>query len=111
MRGSKMEKLFQEKLSEKLKNDLKESETRNFTASSLCETFGNLALGCQFLTWLCHKIDYYHSRLLSIVKNFNCQYKPRNTLSESIHQEIYKFWLHPDYSITSTDFVCGMDEI
>lgn len=57
MRGSKMEKLFQEKLSEKLKNDLKESETRNFTASSLCETFGNLALGCQFLTWLCHKID------------------------------------------------------
>lgn len=68
-----MEKLFQEKPLEKLKNDLKESEMRNFTASSLCETFGNLELGCQFLTWLCHEIDYYPSRLLLIVKNFNCQ--------------------------------------
>ena len=76
----------------------------------LIESFGNLLSGNKFLSWLANELDYFPSRLKTLlIHNHEKIFLPRNCLPNDVLKEIYQFWIKN--SISSTDSKSGRDEM
>ena len=75
----------------------------------LIESFGNLLSDNKFLSWLANKLDYFPSRLKTLIDNHEKVFLPRNCLPNDVLKEIYHFWIKN--SIPSTDRRSGRDEM
>ena len=111
----KYEKVFLDKILEKLEQDVKNKCHKDKTVEFLFETFCDMILlNDDFVSWLSKKLDYDRPmRLFDIIKKYTSEFKkwqPRNSLPQSMHHEIYAYWLKPEVSITTVDRRNGRDE-
>ena len=67
----------------------------------LIESFGNLLSDNKFLSWLANKLDYFLSRLKTLIDNQEKVLLPSNCFPNDVLKEIYYFWIKN--SIPSTD--------
>ena len=93
----------------KIKDDIKNPHTQKATVKLLIESFGNFLSDNKFLSWLANKLDYFPSRLKTLIDNHAKVFLPRNCLPNEVLKEIYHFWIKN--SIPSTGRRSGRDEM
>ena len=58
------------------KNDIKNPHTKKAAVKLLIESFGNLLSDSKFLSWLANKLDYFPSRLKTLIDNHEKSFSP-----------------------------------
>lgn len=75
------------------------------------ECFSESLDNYKFICWLANNLEIKPCRLKQIMKNFNKEFAPRNSLSPTFHQSILNFWLKKGNSIISSDRRNGRDVV
>ena len=96
-----MRRTFKLLLLKKIKDDIKNPNTKKAAVKLLIEPFGNLLSDNKFLSSLANKLDYFPSRLKTLTDNHEKVFLPRNCIPNDVLKEIYHFWIKN--SIPSTD--------
>ena len=84
---------FQALIIKKIKDDIKNPYTKKAAVKLLIESFGNLLSDNKFLSCLANKLDYFPSRLKTLIDNYEKDFLPRNCLPNGFLKEIYNFWI------------------
>ena len=109
----KYQNAFLDKILEKLKEDIKSKNLKRTAFEFLYDAFGSMLVeNKDFVYWLAKKLGYKPCRLHEIILKYTSEYTwtPRNSLPQSIHHEIYNYWLKPEVSIISVDRRNGRNE-
>ena len=75
----------------KIKDDIKNPHTQKAAVKLLIESFGNVLSDNKFLSWLANELDYFPSRLKTLIDNHAKVFLPRNCLPKKFLKEIYHF--------------------
>ena len=82
---------FQTLIIKKIKDDIKNPLTKKAAVKLLIEFFGNLLSDNKVLSWLANKLDYFPSRLKTLINNHEKFLLPRSCLPNDVLKEIYHF--------------------
>ena len=94
---------FRNKVLNKLKTDMKSSDSKSSAGKCLIESFGDLLDDYNFVYWLAEQLELKPCRLKETIKNAYKEFTPRDSTPTSSLQSIYNFWLGEENSIISND--------
>ena len=110
-RDTDYEVLFQTKVLNKLKRDIKCRWSKHSAAQYLILAFDDALIDYNFVRWLAKKLELKPCRLQEILKNCRKDFVPRHSFSSTSHQKIYDYWLKDENSIISNDRRNGRDQV
>ena len=107
MRKNELDEIYKsafcENVLEKLKKDLKSMNIRVQAVTYLKQWFGGMLRHSKCVSWLAKKLEYAPPRMFGYITKNSESFTPRNSLTTTLHQRTYNFWLQPENSIQSSD--------